>query len=40
MTPMADTGAGERPLTIDDLTAVLAGGCKPKDQWRIGAEHE
>ena len=37
---MADTGAGERPLTIDDLTAVLAGGCKPKDQWRIGAEHE
>ena len=40
MTPMADTGAGERPLTIDDQTAVLAGGCKPKDQWRIGAEHE
>ncbi len=37
---MAETGAGERPLTLEDLTAVLAGGSKPKDQWRIGAEHE
>ncbi|NRA29296.1 MAG: glutamate--cysteine ligase [Parvularculaceae bacterium] len=25
---------------VDDLTAYLASGCKPKDQWRIGTEHE
>ncbi|NOX82248.1 MAG: glutamate--cysteine ligase [Alphaproteobacteria bacterium] len=24
----------------DQLTAYLASGCKPKDQWRIGTEHE
>ncbi len=23
-----------------DLTAYLASGCKPRDQWRIGTEHE
>jgi glutamate--cysteine ligase len=25
---------------IDQLTAYLAGGCKPKGEWRIGTEHE
>ncbi|MEM7212362.1 MAG: glutamate--cysteine ligase [Pseudomonadota bacterium] len=24
----------------DDLAAYLAAGCKPKDDWRIGTEHE
>ncbi len=24
----------------DQLTAYLSSGCKPKDQWRIGTEHE
>ncbi|MEM7742845.1 MAG: glutamate--cysteine ligase [Pseudomonadota bacterium] len=24
----------------DDLASYLADGCKPKDQWRIGTEHE
>lgn len=26
--------------TIDDLAAHLAAGCKPKEQWRLGTEHE
>jgi glutamate--cysteine ligase len=37
---MADCIAEERPLTLDDLAAHLAEGCKPKSQFRIGAEHE
>ncbi|CAL5097151.1 unnamed protein product [Urochloa decumbens] len=28
------------PLTKDDLVAYLASGCKPKENWRIGTEHE
>ncbi len=33
---------GDSPLieSQDQLTAYLASGCKPKDQWRIGTEHE
>jgi len=33
---------GDAPLieSKDQLTAYLASGCKPKDQWRIGTEHE
>lgn len=27
-------------LTKDDLVAYVASGCKPRDQWRIGTEHE
>jgi len=27
-------------LTKDDLVAYLASGCKPRDAWRIGTEHE
>ena len=30
----------ERPLTLDDLTAYFASGSKPKDAFRVGAEHE
>lgn len=37
---MSGTQVDDRPLTLEDLTAYLADGCKPKDQWRIGAEHE
>lgn len=33
---MTDTA----PLTFDDLVSALSKGIKPKDQWRVGAEHE
>ncbi|MCA8889238.1 MAG: glutamate--cysteine ligase, partial [Parvularculaceae bacterium] len=25
---------------LDELSAFLADGCKPKSDWRIGTEHE
>ena len=28
------------PLTRDQLVSVMSGGAKPRDQWRVGAEHE
>ncbi|MBV8547897.1 MAG: glutamate--cysteine ligase [Alphaproteobacteria bacterium] len=28
------------PLVFDDLVAYLAKGCKPRENWRVGAEHE
>ncbi|MDB5429787.1 MAG: glutamate--cysteine ligase [Caulobacter sp.] len=37
---MSDTAKDARPLTLDDLTAWFASGSKPKDEWRVGAEHE
>ncbi|HEX6858735.1 MAG TPA: glutamate--cysteine ligase [Caulobacteraceae bacterium] len=37
---MADTKVDDRPLTLEDMTAWLAEGCKPKGAWRVGAEHE
>lgn len=37
---MADTQTEDRPLVFDDLVAYMAKGCKPKDEWRVGAEHE
>ena len=38
---MARDTADATPIeNIDQLTASLAAGCKPKDQWRIGTEHE
>ncbi|HEX5776786.1 MAG TPA: glutamate--cysteine ligase [Caulobacteraceae bacterium] len=37
---MAQTQADDRPLTLDDVTAWLAAGCKPRTDWRVGAEHE
>ncbi len=37
---MAEAVSQERPLTLDDLTAYFAQGSKPKEQFRVGAEHE
>ncbi|MEZ5892023.1 MAG: glutamate--cysteine ligase [Parvularculaceae bacterium] len=34
------TGLSPRVTSLDQLTAHLASGSKPKDQWRIGTEHE
>ena len=28
------------PLSRDDLIGAMSKGAKPKDQWRIGAEHD
>ena len=35
---MADDA--NEPLTLEAMAGFLAEGAKPKDQWRIGAEHE
>ncbi|XP_010439229.1 PREDICTED: glutamate--cysteine ligase, chloroplastic-like [Camelina sativa] len=32
--------ATTKPLTKEDLIAYFASGCKPKEMWRIGTEHE
>ena len=39
---VTDNTSGEAPIieSKDQLTAYLASGSKPKEQWRIGAEHE
>jgi glutamate--cysteine ligase len=37
---MGEEAKDERPLVFEDLAAYLAKGCKPKDAWRVGAEHE
>jgi len=34
------TGTGEPITDRRQLAAYLESGCKPKDQWRIGTEHE
>lgn len=34
------TETATAPLTKDDLVAYLASGCKPRERWRIGTEHE
>ncbi len=41
MTTASET-KGDAPLieSNDQLTAYLAAGCKPKNEWRIGTEHE
>ncbi|KAH9292657.1 hypothetical protein KI387_042160, partial [Taxus chinensis] len=38
--PTEDVAVTTEPLTKQDLVAYLASGCKPKDKWRIGTEHE
>ncbi|KAH0456122.1 hypothetical protein IEQ34_014029 [Dendrobium chrysotoxum] len=38
--PAEDTTVLTEPLTKEDLVAYLASGCKKKEQWRIGTEHE
>ncbi len=37
---MAEAVCDDRPLTFEDLVADLARGCKPKEQFRVGSEHE
>jgi glutamate--cysteine ligase len=37
---MALSDTDDRPLTLADMTGWLAEGCKPKADWRVGAEHE
>ena len=37
---MADLNTNDAPLTMDDLVAAMARGCKPREAWRVGAEHE
>ena len=32
--------ADQEPLSLDQLIGAMSKGMKPKDQWRIGAEHE
>ncbi|XP_074567854.1 glutamate--cysteine ligase A, chloroplastic [Curcuma longa] len=38
--PTDDAVIMTEPLTKDDLVGYLASGCKPKEKWRIGTEHE
>jgi glutamate--cysteine ligase len=37
---MVDTLCDDRPLSLEDLTAWFARGCKPTSAFRVGAEHE
>ena len=37
---MADAENDGRPLTVEDLAAHLATGCKPQSAFRVGSEHE
>jgi glutamate--cysteine ligase len=38
---MARDTTDDTPISsVDELAAYLASGCKPKDKWRIGTEHE
>ena len=37
---MSDCDVDQRPLEIEQLAGALSKGCKPKADWRIGAEHE
>nr|KAJ0190061.1 hypothetical protein LSAT_V11C800426310 [Lactuca sativa] len=38
--PTEDAVVAIDPLTKEDLVWYLASGCKPKENWRIGVEHE
>ncbi|KAK6137464.1 hypothetical protein DH2020_028821 [Rehmannia glutinosa] len=38
--PTEDAVIASEPLTKEDLVGYLASGCKPKEKWRIGTEHE
>jgi glutamate--cysteine ligase len=37
---MAETLSDDRPLAFEDLAGWFAAGSKPRDQFRVGAEHE
>ncbi|XP_019088298.1 PREDICTED: glutamate--cysteine ligase, chloroplastic isoform X3 [Camelina sativa] len=39
-TATASCVVATKPLTKEDLIAYFASGCKPKEMWRIGTEHE
>ncbi|KAF8066224.1 GSH1-1 [Scenedesmus sp. PABB004] len=36
----APSEGSTEPVTRDDLVAHLRSGCRPREQWRIGTEHE
>lgn len=38
--PTEDAVIAAEPLTKEDLVGYLLSGCKPKEKWRIGTEHE
>lgn len=38
--PTEDAVVAAEPLTKEDLVGYLASGCKTKEKWRIGTEHE
>ncbi|CAA3017486.1 glutamate--cysteine ligase, chloroplastic [Olea europaea subsp. europaea] len=38
--PTDDAVIATEPLTKEDLVDYLVSGCKPKENWRIGTEHE
>ncbi|KAK1260827.1 hypothetical protein QJS04_geneDACA001991 [Acorus gramineus] len=38
--PTEDAIIATEPLTKEDLVDYLASGCKPREAWRIGTEHE
>ncbi|CAI5508934.1 unnamed protein product [Closterium sp. Naga37s-1] len=38
--PTEEVEVQTEPLTKEDLVNYLRSGCKPKDKWRIGTEHE
>ncbi|CAI0414404.1 unnamed protein product [Linum tenue] len=38
--PTEDAVVAAEPLTKEDLVGYLASGCKTKENWRIGTEHE
>ncbi|XP_019171173.1 PREDICTED: glutamate--cysteine ligase, chloroplastic-like isoform X1 [Ipomoea nil] len=38
--PTEDAVVSTEPLTKKDLIDYLTSGCKPKEKWRIGTEHE
>jgi glutamate--cysteine ligase len=40
MTTKTDDSASPLIESRDDLLSVFSGGEKPRDQWRIGTEHE
>ena len=40
MTQRTDEGYSRPVEGRDDLLSVFAGGEKPRDDWRIGTEHE
>ena len=37
---MSETLCDDRPLTFEDLVQDMGRGCKPKEAFRVGAEHE